>query len=411
MGVAPVYNFYITANSPGEVGGFVSPVIKRLKRKFPESTVTVILLPCSFSTGTEKDVLESLPEVDRVIPPGGLVNFRKSLRPEKKGAVLHFGGDLFYASMLSKSLGLPTFAYIWARKSADKYITAYFVKSEKDTKRLLGQGIKWEKIFETGDLVADEVGDAMNESPPCFKPPGAIRFCFMPGSRVSELKPLIPFFLHVSAILKDKYPQSEFYMMVSPFISKDKLEAVLSDIKSHPKMAGIPGRYNPETGEVISEHGAGFKLITEHQKPLLSTADLVIMIPGTKTAEAGVLGRPMLVFLPLNDPSKIPHYGIIGLLDYIPAVGPYIKGRILLKIAGKFGFMAQPNILAGEEIVPEMMGTIYPIDIANKCADLIRNPEKREDMNRKLLELYSPFKGSADRLVDAVAGFIGEGRP
>ena len=155
--MTPVLNFYITANSPGEIAGFVKPVITRLKRKFPDSTITAILLPCVFSTGTEADVLESLPGIDRVIPSGEFGSFRKSLRPEKKGAVLHFGGDLFYASLLSRKLKLPTFAYIWARKSLDKYFTAYFVKNEKDVERLLGQGIDREKIINGKSIKEDDV--------------------------------------------------------------------------------------------------------------------------------------------------------------------------------------------------------------------------------------------------------------
>ncbi|MCD6310154.1 MAG: hypothetical protein J7M18_05530 [Candidatus Eremiobacteraeota bacterium] len=404
--MTPVYKFYITANSPGEISGFVSPVIKRLKKRFPACIITVILLPCTFSTGTEEEVLKSIKEVDRVIPPGKFINFRKNLSPEKKGAILHFGGDLFYASLLSRKIKLPTFAYIWAKKSWDRDITAYFVKNEKDVKRLMSQGIDKEKIIIIGDLVADEVSDTLLEIPCREKRGKGIRICYMPGSRPREIRGLLPFLLQVAVMLKEKFPDSEHYLMISPFIRDKDLETVLSNIIPHPKAKGLAGSYNPETEEVTGESGKGLKLVRSGQKEIMAGADLIITIPGTKTAEAGVLGIPGIVFLPLNEPSVIPHVGLVGLLDYIPFIGPYIKGRILLRLSDKFGFMAQPNLLAGEEIIPEIRGIIYPEEIANRAIKLLESPDIRKNISKKLLKIYNPFKGSADRLVNKLGEYL-----
>src|SRR4030065_229347 len=93
-------DIYLVANSPGEICGFVKPVLRRLKERLPQARLTAILLPCTFSTGRGKE---------------GLAGF--------------------------------------------------FVKNEHGRERLLKLGVAGEKIHLVGDLVADEVMDALTSGP------------------------------------------------------------------------------------------------------------------------------------------------------------------------------------------------------------------------------------------------------
>ena len=143
------------------------------------------------------------------------------------------------------------------------------------------------------------------------------------------------------------------------------------------------------------------RLVSEFQYDFLSRADLAVAIPGTKTGEAGCLGIPLLTILPLNRIDEVPFFGLIGLLDLIPFVGKSLKGALLLKfIVPRYGFMAQPNILAGREIVPEMLRFMTPEDVAGKALELLQDETRRRRLSQELLELYSPHRGAAERLVE-----------
>ena len=58
-------NLYILANSPGEMSGWVAPVVTQVRLHMPEARITVALIPDWFTSGRERDFGEQLP-VDRV---------------------------------------------------------------------------------------------------------------------------------------------------------------------------------------------------------------------------------------------------------------------------------------------------------------------------------------------------------
>ena len=61
--------------------------------------------------------------------------------------------------------------------------------------------------------------------------------------------------------------------------------------------------------------------------------------------------------------------GMIGLLDWVPFVGPKIKAPLLMKIAKTIGFVAQPNIFSNREIVPEVKGILSAREVAELKLD------------------------------------------
>jgi len=396
-------SFYLFANSPGEVAGFVKPVLKQLNRFFPAAKKIGVLLPCLFSTGEEKKVMESLGGFTEIIHSKDYFSLWKS-KPEK-AVLLHFGGEFFYSALLARQWKAPLFSYQWANNLFDRYFTAYFVRDEKNRRRLVSQGINSRKIIFVGDLVADEVMDRLYEAPETVEAAGSPRIMFLPGSRLRELKGMVPLFLRTAEVVKEVFPHSGFSLLLSPFLPQAELEAWWKEIKPLPKLGGVEGSF--AEGKIISAGGAEIRLTREFAEA--QSIDLAISIPGTKTAEMAIIGKPLLVVLPLNQPEDIPFFGLVGLLDIIPVWGPKLKGRFLLEISKRFGFVSQPNILAQQAVVPELFKKINPDEIGEKAVEMLKDPALLQVTSRRLKELYSDSIYSAQRLVYNLLIFLAQG--
>ena len=65
----------ILANGPGEVATWVRPVVKNLRQQWGQEwetlRISVILSPCTHSTGQERAIALSYPEVERVFASFG----------------------------------------------------------------------------------------------------------------------------------------------------------------------------------------------------------------------------------------------------------------------------------------------------------------------------------------------------
>jgi lipid-A-disaccharide synthase len=59
-------DFFLISNSPGELAGWVRPVVLELKKQIPEATIEIFLTPCQFQSGTEKQYALALPGVSKV---------------------------------------------------------------------------------------------------------------------------------------------------------------------------------------------------------------------------------------------------------------------------------------------------------------------------------------------------------
>jgi lipid-A-disaccharide synthase len=380
-------SFWITANSPGEIAGWLRPVALRLKRRRPELSLKVILLPCTFASGHEEEVARQVPGVDDVFRLG---HIDKSEQPV---GLLHLGGDLMYAAFLARTHKIPAWGYQWARKQWDRNLQGYLVKTDFDRNRILRQGITPEKVRVVGDLVVDAVEDDLSGHPVAERSvPG--QMLFMPGSRTREAQLLLPFLLEVAGMVAASWPDMRFCAMLSPF-----LEPLSGRLEPRPRLGGVAGTV--ERDFLVGENGTKIELL-RHTMQHVANADMVVSIPGTKTAEASVLGRPLVVILPLNLPEEIPSIGIVGLLDWIPGFGRFVKGFFLPRMVARMGYVAQPNILAGREVVPELKGIISPRMVGERVLGVLAERQTMSRMAVELRTLYEPFRGAADRLVDAL---------
>jgi hypothetical protein len=390
----------ITANSPGEIAGWTRPLVMKIKEKSPTAKVTVLLLPCAFSSGREYEAASSLEGVDRVFKVKETISLlysRKKADFDKESRLVHLGGDLFYAAMISGKYKIPAWAYEWAQKKWDGRFVGYFARDEKNREILLGRKIPAEKITVVGDLLVDSVRDRGKNVPQLEKFSG-LTITFMPGSRLKESCGLVPFFAGTAELILQSFPDSRFYIPISPFIDKKKLKEA-SPFKPLPDFSGVEVRYDGE--RFVTEGGLEIFAPRDSLAPIRD-ADFVVSIPGTSTGEAGALGTPAYCILPLNRVEDIPFVGVIGMLNLIPLVGRPLKRALMYQVEKKFGLLAQPNLRAGREIIPETRMVITPEKMFELIRPYLENPGLREIIRNDLKKLYDPLGGAAERMADAI---------
>lgn len=434
--------FYLTANSPGEISGFLVPVVAAIRRHFSAVRVMVILLPCTFATGREEAVAREVCGVDGVIPARQFPSLLLRGLPYKADCLLHLGGDLLYAGLLARRWRIPTWAFQWAQKKWDCLFRGYFVKTPFDRERLIGQGIAAERIHVVGELLVDAVRTALNEIDPQSAStaaegvPDAPHIVFMPGSRDVEVMILTPFFLEVAEHVLAVMPRAQFSLLVSPYTQWGRVRRMLEGAVD-PRAGGISGRLVRNDGRWRLVSAAGTVLHLETESPLraLASAHFAVSIPGTKTGEAAALGCPMLSLIPVNRLDLVPWHGLLGLLDWLPFVGRMLKRLILSTMVDRYvgRVYSQPNLLAQRSVVPELVGFLTPRMVADKVLEVFgRTPQGRPPVTLRgrvdgplgpysnngavesgwmrirddLVALYASHAGAAERAVRVVAAAL-----
>ena len=136
----------------------------------------------------------------------------------------------------------------------------------------------------------------------------------------------------------------------------------------------------------------GITVISEGLHPVLASADLALVASGTATLEAALCGAPMVVL-------------------YRTSAASFAIGRLLVKVP----WISLVNIVAGEEVVPELLQGHASADrLVAEGAQILDSPERAARMRRGLAlvseRLGAP--GGSERAADAVLGAIeGNGGP
>lgn len=375
----------ITANSPGEMAGWVRPILKEWHQR-GLGPADILLLPCSFATGQEERVARSLPGVDRVYKPSEYPRLLlKDGRDYQSGNLLHLGGDLMYSAFLNRRWGMKCWSYLWARPWWDSSFTGYFTKDDWGVNWLKKRRVSEEKIHLTGDLILDSVRQHVAK-PSLTK---ELQISYLPGSRSHEVAGLGPFFLALHHRLQETFPGLTGCLHLSPFIPRDKARQLLES-EPDPMVGGLKGVVE----DTRFRHGnAKLTIVTDDHYERLSQSMLAVSIPGTKTAEAGYLRTPVLTLVPLNRPEHLPSIGLTGLLDFLPG-GAHVKGQLLLRLKPHLGLLAHPNILARRALLPEVVEELRVDPLARLVETLIKGRKKLRDVSESLQNLY-PWEGQA----------------
>ncbi len=426
----------ITSNGPGEFAGWVRPLVAALYRLAPDVDVTLVFVPDDFATGREPAVAQQLFRHARIVTPPQYVRFALGRPlahgPARVDAVQYLGGDLMHAARVRARLGGAAYAYKFARKADARHLARAFALDASNAATLAANGIPAERIAIVGNLAID---GALGEAAGLFAhdgEPGAVRgvaltndvsaavaapegaasrtVLFMPGTRKNEVANMVPLFLAAALRLRTLRPELRAVFALSPFTGEDELDRALA-AGGHRNAWGARGRVIG-TGDAIALQaaagGAPFPVVREAMRHA-PHARLAVTLPGTKCIELAALGVPAIVCVPLNAPEVVVINGPLQYLDRLPFIGLPLKRAIVVGVDKRFAYTAQPNIDAGETLMPEMRGTLFPGDIARRIAAYAHDDEGRARDAARLRALYAAHVGAAERMARALLACAGSG--
>lgn len=411
------FTVFLTTNSSGEIATWVKTIVSTIRQKQPDWRIIVTLMPYRHATGGEARVLSEIPGIEAVLTAKESTKLMWSkIWPKRldfplaqKGALLFLGGDQFQAGLLARKIGLPACAYIQDVARWPGLFRYLFIPRRQVLDKIKKTRIAAVKIVFCGDLVTDaarlNLAETLGPDQAEIIPAEIKKICraklripwdrqlvvFMPGSNSSWYKYVTPELVAAGERVRQELPEVEPYLIVSPFISPAERSVTEPPIRQNKS-----GRWQMGEGEQ-----KGVALVQGPAQELVAAADLLVTVPGTKTAEAAVLGTPMLMFLPLNRPDLIPMDGLVGLI-----VGSRVLKFIwpgLIAAAQHFKtLLALPNIYAGKEMIPELVGKLSAETIARKVIEILKDKSLLDQMRQELPKTMGQ-PGAAARIVETLS--------
>ena len=180
----------------------------------------------------------------------------------------------------------------------------------------------------------------------------------LPGSRKREIEVLLPIMIKTLNLLRSKNVQT--IIPVAPSVDFSRVEDIVKGM------------------DVI--------LIRGEVNDVLSLSDAAIITSGTATLQAAIKGVPMVIIYKVSPVT-------------------YLLGKILVKVKN-IGIV---NILAGREIVPELIQSdVNPRKIAGILKKMLDNSTYSGMMKRDLLEIKDKLgsPGASDRAAEEIMKFI-----
>lgn len=177
-------------------------------------------------------------------------------------------------------------------------------------------------------------------------PPGRPLIAVLPGSRRGEAA------RHMPALLDA--------------VSRMYRERAMSFVLPASAMAGA-GFFRERTG------GSPVQVVEGESWDAMAHADLVLAASGTVTVEAALLGTPMVTFYRVSKPS-------------------WVAGKLLVDVP----FYSMVNLIAGREVVPELMqGQMTGPRLAAEALRLLEDGPPRRAMLAGLAEVREKLGGTA----------------
>lgn len=390
---------YVLANSPGELSGWVAPIVEEFRKRSPDATITVALIPDWFTSGRERQFAEELP-VDRVV---GVFTLMRELWRTRKDAprpgrlVLFLGGDALYAKGLAWLLHCPAMAYM-PRVYRPHDFARIFVPSEAERDRGLSKGARPEEIVVVPTLALDSIKPSAAlldlREKLVLPEPGEPVFSLLAGSRPEYAKLGFNFLLEVADLLLANYPEAHVLLPVSPFLDRRLVTEVLAE--RHLDFCGT------ETDNMLFIGQSGrIRFVFGNSHDVLAVTDVAAVLPGTNNLQCAALGTPFIVMMPLNWIEYIPFEGLLGLL--YPRFFPFnhLKKYVVTWLSHRIPYLSMVNRTAGRMLAPEIRAVITPPMITEALVDMWRDEPRRNRLKADLLELTRE-RGAARIIAEAM---------
>ena len=400
----------ILSNGPGEVATWVRPVVKCLRQQLGNNIrISVVLSPCPHSTGEEAAIALSYSEVDRVLPPSNFYRFLvlgktvDNWQWHRQGIVVFLGGDQFYTVAISKRLNYSSLVYAEWDARWYRFIDRFAAMSPK----VLAKVPKsyHHKFSVVGDLMADVALEVQNKSTALEAKPPIIGL--LVGSKPAKLFQGVPLCLAIAQEIEQRLPETEFIIPVAPTLNPSTLNKY-ANVPNNPlvsALGNVEGKLLDldRTPYLVTSGGTKIKLITQfpaYQE--LSECKICLTTVGANTAELASLGIPMIVLLPTQQLDAMRSWdGLPGILANLPGVGTILAKLINWLVLKQNRLFAWPNIWAGKQIVPELVGKLQPKDVANLVMEYLNNPIQLKSMRDSLAAVRGE-SGAAKRIADII---------
>jgi hypothetical protein len=402
----------ILSNGPGEVTTWVRPVVKALTHIFADDLtsirISVLLSPCPHSTGKEAAIASGYQEVDRVLPAEDFWAFllwgktQDNWQWHQRGIVVFLGGDQFFTVTIAKRLGYSSLIYAEWDARWYRWVDRFAAMNQKAIAKVPKS--YQPKFSLVGDLMAD-VALEVKQSHPDRSPP---LVGLLVGSKPAKLAQGVPLCLAIAEKIQQQQPQVRFIIPVAPTLDL----TTLGNYASRQLNPLIPALGNVTAELVSSPHhppylitsnGTKIELITEFPAyQNLVNCQLCLTTVGANTAELTALRVPMIVLLPTQQLDAMRSWdGLPGILANLPGVGTIFAKLINWLVLRQGRLFAWPNIWAGSEIVPELVGKLAPETIAQLVLDYLQHPEQLKLMRDRLSAVRGQT-GAAQQIADII---------
>ena len=176
-------------------------------------------------------------------------------------------------------------------------------------------------------------------------PPGGPVFAFLPGSRQSEVRNLADTYIATAALLHERHPGARFLV---PLATRETRLLFEEALRRHAHL-DLP-----------------IRILFGHAVEAMIAADVVLVASGTASLEAALLKRPMVITYKIGKWS----YRLMRRMAYLPWVG-------------------LPNVLAGREVVPEVLqDAATPQALADALDGWLADPARVEELTRVFTDMH-----------------------
>jgi lipid-A-disaccharide synthase len=369
----------------GEASGdqLARGLIEALRSRFPDAVFEGITGPQMRAAGCDSwgdcDQLAVMGVVEVIKHLPRLLRLKKELverlRQDPPDVLIGIDAPDFNLRLekVARNLGIPTVHYVcpsvWAWRQSR-------VKTIRESCDLVLCLLPFERDFVAKhDVNACFVGHPLADEIPAEIDQQAAREKFslgqgpvvalLPGSRVGELDRLGGVFLEAANWLRERLPDVTF-------ISAAASDKTARLFQQQIDKAGLASHVQLETGQV---------------RDVMAAADAVLVASGTATLETMLMQRPMVVA-----------YKIAPLTAWLLRVTRIVKIR----------FFSMPNLLAGRELVPELLQEeVTGAALGEALLAQLQEGEKRAALLDEFRELGTQLRKSAsERAAEAVANLL-----
>lgn len=408
----------ILSNGPGEVTTWVYPVVQQIEQQLAEDRanyrVSVILAPCPHAMGNEATIVKGFSGVDRVQSSEHFWSFLllgktvDNWEWAERGVVVFLGGDQFFPVIIGKRLGYSILIYGETDVRWGKWVDRFAVMNQKVIDKLSPQ--YHAKCTIVGDLMADIT------NPNSLKTQTTSRLGILVGSKPAKLYQGVPLMLAIAQDLALKKPGINYIIPLAPTLTPETL-AQYANPDFNPFTATFGNitatlHYDDDYHPYLrTNQGLIVSIITQfpcYEELAQCTACLTTV--GANTAQLGALTIPMIVLLPTQQIDAMKSWdGLLGIIVNFPIVGKFlikiINKIIIDRIIKTKKLLSWPNIWAGKEIVPELIGELTPQQGSEILLNWLNNPQKLQKVKDDLKQVRGN-SGASIKIVQLIRNIL-----